>query len=165
MVKDDRGIPVYANYYDLTPKNKYLKIVGHGIHHTSIEIYKQEFYFVGADSSLTGVDVGPAKVCPLQNCVFSKSVLLGYTKLTKNEIQDLINEISKEYPANSYNLIYKNCNHFADDFARRLVGKSIAGWANRSARMAASLPCFFPRERFDVNYLSGEIGIRNKDDE
>jgi hypothetical protein len=31
----------------------------------------------------------------------------------------------------SINLIIRNCNHFADDFCRRLMGRGIPRWINR----------------------------------
>lgn len=46
--------------------------------------------------------------------------------------------MGSDYPNNSYNLLAKNCNHFSDDFCKRIskTKSGIPGWVNRSASMA-----------------------------
>ena len=45
----------------------------------------------------------------------------------------LIIELGGHYSGKSYNIISKNCNHFGDEFAKKLCGKGIPGWINRLA--------------------------------
>lgn len=45
----------------------------------------------------------------------------------------LIIELGTHYSGKSYNIISKNCNHFGDEFAKRLCGKGVPSWINRLA--------------------------------
>lgn len=45
----------------------------------------------------------------------------------------LVLELGTHYSGKTYNIISKNCNHFGDEFSKRLCGKGIPGWINRLA--------------------------------
>jgi len=45
----------------------------------------------------------------------------------------LVLELGTHYSGKTYNIISKNCNHFGDEFAKRLCEKGIPGWINRLA--------------------------------
>ena len=47
---------------------------------------------------------------------------MGETKLSVFEIEDVIEEIKIEYIGCSYDVFNKNCNHFSDEFCRKLTG-------------------------------------------
>ncbi|MCD7455799.1 hypothetical protein HAX54_029653 [Datura stramonium] len=50
----------------------------------------------------------------------------------------------EKYHGDSYHLIAKNCNHFADEVCSRLTGKPIPGWVNRLARVGSFCNCILP---------------------
>lgn len=69
-------------------------------------------------------------------------------------MKELIKQMKSEYPANTYHLTKRcayllllpllvlaltppprNCNHFSDDFCRRLTNTGIPGWVNRFASL------------------------------
>lgn len=56
----------------------------------------------------------------------------------------LIIELGAHYSGKSYNIISKNCNHFGDEFAKRLCGKGIPGWINRLAFFGKQTMVQFP---------------------
>lgn len=93
-----------------------------------------EYAFGGSDSSKPGV----VKLEPrhFQGLQVRKSILIGRTEMGEKECQDFIKKLAKEYPGNSYNIIFRNCNHFANDTCKRLTKKSIPGWVNRLARLS-----------------------------
>lgn len=71
--------------------------------------------------------------CP--GYVFRSSILLGGTDMSRSEICSFMELIADQYQGNTYNLIYKNCNHFTDEVSHCLTGHRIPGWVNRLARI------------------------------
>jgi hypothetical protein len=66
--------------------------------------------------------------------------------------------VGEDFHGNSYDLYTKfvrilqqlktlsrNCNHFSEEFSRRLVGKSIPGWVNRLAWYGNLVRCILPK--------------------
>ena len=50
----------------------------------------------------------------------------------------LVLELGTHYSGKTYKIISKNCNHFGDDFAKKLCGNGIPGWVNRLAFVGIS---------------------------
>lgn len=94
---------------------------------------------------------------------------MGYTNLSKKQVDKVLQDISKEYIGTSYNLLtryaiqkkvlseificvhthsisYRNCNHFSEDLCKRLTGKTAPGWINRAAKLGTMFPCVIPTE-------------------
>ena len=61
------------------------------------------------------------------------SIKIGTTSLTRRQVEMLILELGTHYSGKTYNIISKNCNHFVDEFSKRLCGKGIPSWINRLA--------------------------------
>jgi hypothetical protein len=57
-----------------------------------------------------------------------------------------------KYRANKYNLLLKNCNHFSDDFIKRLYAgkKRLPGYVNRAANIGSLVHCFVPTKYVTV---------------
>ena len=55
--------------------------------------------------------------------------------------------MGREYRARSYNLLRRNCNHFTDDFCRRIIGVGIPGFVNRLAWWGKTVECIVPIDR------------------
>jgi len=66
-------------------------------------------------------------------------VHLRRTKFSAEEIAELLSELIEEYPGDDYDILRRNCCHFADDFCRRLGAGRIPGWVHRLARVGARL--------------------------
>jgi hypothetical protein len=66
---------------------------------------------------------------------FREQIYVGICKKSDFEISSIIAEMKNEYQANTYHIIDRNCNHFADDLCMRLCGKHIPGFINRVARI------------------------------
>ncbi|KAG1353597.1 hypothetical protein G6F62_002411 [Rhizopus arrhizus] len=119
-------------------------VVGIGVYHTGIEIGMREYCFAGHDyENATGVFVIQPKFTP-NDLIFKRSIHMGYTKLSQEEIDKVIKEISNEYIGPSYSLLTRNCNHFSEDLCKRLTGRSIPGWINRAAKLGTIFPCVIP---------------------
>ncbi len=65
---------------------------------------------------------------------FKETVIVGYTKYSKGQVQEIVNQLKPEYPEKSYHITARNCNHFTQDLCQKLTGKDIPGWVNRAAK-------------------------------
>jgi len=115
---------------------------GFGVYHTGLEVYGTEYMFAGGEgSSGSGIHPQTPRVSPPGSpWVYLKTADLGKTVLTRAQIQDLISRMGSEYPASTYHVMARNCNHFTDDLSKRITtGKSgIPGWVNRAANLGNS---------------------------
>ena len=75
---------------------------------------------------------------------FREGIVIGTTTWTSTEISTLISSLSEEYVGNRYNLISRNCNHFAEDLCKRITGVSIPGFVNRIAKIGYMFHCLVP---------------------
>ncbi|MCD7453526.1 hypothetical protein HAX54_021261 [Datura stramonium] len=133
---------LYLNVYDLTPANNYLYWAGLGVFHSGIEVHGLEYGYGAHDYPTSGVFEVEPRSCP--GFVFRQSVLLGSTDMSRSEVRSFMEHISEKYHGDSYHLIAKNCNHFADEVCSRLTGKPIPGWVNRLARVGSFCNCILP---------------------
>ncbi|KAL3685782.1 hypothetical protein R1sor_003804 [Riccia sorocarpa] len=135
-------VPVYLNVYDLTPMNGYVYWVGMGIFHSGIEVHGSEYAFGAHDFPTSGVFEVEPQCCP--GFTFRRSILMGTTGLSPQEIRNFIETVADDYNGNTYHLLVKNCNHFTNDVCSRLLGKGIPGWVNRLAGVGVFCSCLLP---------------------
>jgi len=137
-----REEPILLNIYEPAPQNgqqQQMSVPGFGVYHTGLEVYGTEYAFVGGDSSSSGIQPQQPRYMPSgATWLYKKTEKMGTTVLTRTQIQTLISKMGSEYPNNSYNLLARNCNHFSDDFCKRISKNKngIPSWVNRSASMA-----------------------------
>jgi hypothetical protein len=69
---------------------------------------------------------------------------LGETKIKDyNELQNIINELKKEFKGEDYDTTLKNCNNFSNEFVKRLGFKQgIPNWINRVSYLSTYIPFF-----------------------
>ncbi|CAN1333759.1 DeSI-like protein At4g17486 [Linum perenne] len=142
-------VPVYLNVYDLTTVNNYLYWFGLGIFHSGIE----------------GIFEVEPRSCP--GFIFRRAVLLGKTSLSRSEVQEMMEHLSRDFHGDCYHLITKNCNHFTDEACLKLTGKAVPGWVNRLARLGSFCNCLLPEsiKVAPVQHLPGSAAYNDDDDE
>ena len=64
---------------------------------------------------------------------------MGVCHLTKEELVDILSNARHGWPARSYNLLKRNCNHFASELCELLVGKPLPKWINKLAQTGATI--------------------------
>ncbi|KAK9706119.1 hypothetical protein RND81_07G105200 [Saponaria officinalis] len=133
---------VILNVYDLTPLNHYTYWFGFGIFHSGIEVHGMEYGFGAHDFPASGVFEVEPRSCP--GFIYRSSITLGRISMSQSEFRTFIEGVASEYHGDTYHLITKNCNHFTDDMATRLMGKRIPGWVNRLARAGSVCSCLLP---------------------
>lgn len=68
---------------------------------------------------------------PTQNPMYTyrECIKLGKTSFSIYKVNQILRELSREWPGHSYDLLSKNCNHFCDAFCERLgVPKLPGNW-------------------------------------
>ncbi len=109
-------------------------------------------------------------MCVLGTLAGRKSIEVGRTTKSRQDVCDLVRRMSEEYRGQSYNILMRyaqvmahglvpfatclivgtpnsaikcdrNCNHFSKDFVHQLSGAKFPGWINRLANFGAVFPC------------------------
>jgi hypothetical protein len=114
---------VYLNVYDLLTTNHVSSKVGVGVYHIGVEVDEQEYSFNGhLQTSTTGLSIGqPRDGSRVEGAVFKETIHAGYTRLTQEEIQVCFDAMHTEYEGPRYNVLGRNCIHFASDFMKRIM--------------------------------------------
>ena len=66
---------------------------------------------------------------------------MGETDLTQQEVQQLVSRMGNEYKGNRYHLLQRNCNHFASDLCKQLIGRESPQWVSPLAFPYSSSYC------------------------
>ncbi|CAE8631745.1 unnamed protein product, partial [Polarella glacialis] len=109
-----------------------------GVFHAGVEVNGLEWSF-GATMSETHPGVSCDEPKQHQQHHYRQTVVLKPTHLKAEDIADIISSLLEEYPGDDYDLLRRNCCHFADDFSRRIGAGGIPSWVIRLARIGASV--------------------------
>ncbi|KAK3037226.1 hypothetical protein RJ639_030119 [Escallonia herrerae] len=97
----------------------------------SISIYGDDEWSFGFCEEGTGVFSCPSRKNPMYT--YREFIVLGTTNFSIFKVNQILRELSREWPGHSYDLLSKNCNHFCDEFCERLGVPKLPGWVNRFA--------------------------------
>jgi hypothetical protein len=128
-------VGVTLNIYDLPS----IQVPGFGAHHSGVEIIGVEYTF----SSNAGVCEMTPREAP--DCRFREAKPLGNTSLSPVEVQRAIDRLRTSWTGDTYDVLLRNCNHFADALCRELLGVGIPGYVNRLARIGSLARCCIPK--------------------
>eukprot|EP01104_Vermistella_antarctica_P016727 TRINITY_DN5758_c0_g1_i1.p1 TRINITY_DN5758_c0_g1~~TRINITY_DN5758_c0_g1_i1.p1 ORF type:complete len:222 (+),score=19.99 TRINITY_DN5758_c0_g1_i1:187-852(+) len=133
---------VYLNIYDMVAENRYGYPVGLGVFHSGVEVLGREYSYGFHEHEGTGVFVVEPKGA--EGVWFRESLLIGEIYNTPLEIRSSLDVIAREFPGRGYHVIYRNCNHFADELCRRLTTNGAPYFINRLAYLGSLVHCFLP---------------------
>ncbi|KAI9084170.1 hypothetical protein K1719_033841 [Acacia pycnantha] len=102
-----------------------------GIFHSAVQVYGEEEWSFGFCEQGTGVFSCPSRKNPMYT--YRESIVLGTTSCSIFKVNQILRELSREWPGSSYDLLSKNCNHFCDEFCENLGVPKLPGWVNRFA--------------------------------
>ncbi|KAG0198274.1 hypothetical protein BGX28_008275 [Mortierella sp. GBA30] len=122
-----RRTPVYVNVYDMIPASTITSIgyyMGLGVFHSGVEILDKEFNFGGHEYNFTGVFCVEPRVGP-PGVMYKETILVGFTTKTDQEINQVIQTLSKEYTGMNH---HRNMREVASDTDS---GKPTAGFLSR----------------------------------
>lgn len=141
------GVEVIIHIYDVSQEDsirKLNKFLAHrfspvklgGVFHAGVEVNGLEWSFGSSWSdTVPGISCVEPKTHPQHT--FRQTVNMRRTKRSEEDIADIIAVLIEDYPGHDYDLLRRNCCHFADDFCRRLGVGGIPGWVHRLARVGA----------------------------
>jgi hypothetical protein len=134
------GTKVFLNVYDLSPVNDYLYFAGLGLHHSGVEIMGSEYSF----ASGAGIFESSPKFAP--GARFREQIELGSYDGGQAELKKALGILRDDFGPDDYNLIRKNCNHFANALILKLMNKPLPGHVNRLADIGMCFSCLLPRK-------------------
>ncbi|KAK7283615.1 hypothetical protein RIF29_13254 [Crotalaria pallida] len=102
-----------------------------GIFHSAVQVYGDDEWSFGFCEQGTGVFSCPSGKNPMYT--YRESLILGKTNFSIFKVNQILRELSREWPGSSYDLLSRNCNHFCDEFCERLGVPKLPGWVNRFA--------------------------------
>jgi len=121
---------VYDLSSDLAAGNWYAYWCGVGVFHAGVEVYGVEYAYGGHDADVSGIFATEPRDAPGQ-AVYRESVDMGCTDLTPEEVHQLVLALGRDwYKGNRYHLLQRNCNHFASDLCKHLVGAPAPSWVS-----------------------------------
>jgi hypothetical protein len=95
--------------------------------------YGTEYAYGAHDYPNSGVFEVEPKQCP--GFRFRKTIIVGTIWIDEETFRKFMEAMACEYTGESYNLMYKNCNHFCNDVCLHLIGSTIPNWVNRLAKL------------------------------
>lgn len=123
--------------------------------HTGIEVFGWEYSF--NDKGIFRSRPRQIASGPEARCRYKESVVLGTFSGSMNEMNGVVRQLRSEFSPGSYSLPTKNCNHFAEAMAHKLVGVGIPSHINRIANLGAKM-MFFSNKGFQVDSESQSAG-------
>ncbi|CAK7338859.1 unnamed protein product [Dovyalis caffra] len=102
-----------------------------GIFHSAVQVYGDDEWSFGFCEQGTGVFSCPSGKNPMYT--YRESIVLGKTVFSIFKVNQILRELTREWPGSEYDLLAKNCNHFCDEFCERLGVPKLPGWVNRFA--------------------------------
>ena len=67
------------------------------------------------------------------------------------KVFDVLQELRSEFKANEYSLVNQNCNHFAEAFSMRLLGRRLPTYINRLANAGQWVSFALPQSLKSLN--------------
>jgi len=147
--ESSKGLPVRVHIYDVSQQEsiqRINKIFAHkrsplklgGVFHAGVEVNGLEWsYGFTLSETRSGVSCVEPRAHPQHH--YRQTVALSGANMPEGAIANIISDLIEEYPGDDYDLLRRNCCHFADDFCKRLGTGGIPGWVHRLARLGASV--------------------------
>jgi hypothetical protein len=145
--RESEGLAVYLHVYDVSKEERVRrlnKVLAHrnsplkfgGAFHVGVEVAGLEWSFGFTTSETTsGIACTEPRAHPFHH--FRQTVRLKQSKLSAEEVVQVLGELVEEYPGYDYDLLRRNCCDFANDFSQRLGAGGIPAWIGRLARLGA----------------------------
>ena len=94
------------------------------------QVFGEDEWSFGYCEQGSGVFSCPSGQNPMYT--YRESIVLGKTNFSIFKVNQIIRELSREWPGTAYDLLSKNCNHFCDEFCERLDVPKLPGKHDRT---------------------------------
>eukprot|EP00928_Gymnodinium_smaydae_P080982 TRINITY_DN64570_c0_g1_i1.p1 TRINITY_DN64570_c0_g1~~TRINITY_DN64570_c0_g1_i1.p1 ORF type:complete len:409 (+),score=122.64 TRINITY_DN64570_c0_g1_i1:90-1316(+) len=138
----DSGTLVTLNIYDITKLgavrsvNSLLYPLGTGAFHAAVQIRDAEWSYGYIELGSGVFDCSP-RGCEEHR--FRESLAMGATKLSRAEVDELLVDLSSEWPGSDYDLLRHNCCTFSSALCQRLGVGPVPAWVTSLAAAGATL--------------------------
>jgi len=151
LKRSPEGLRVRVHIYDVSLEKRIRQInrvFAHkksplkfgGVFHAGVEVNGLEWCYGFEDSDTrSGICCMEPMTHPLHH--YRQTVEMGRAHLKPEDVADILADFVEEYPGDDYDLLRRNCCHFASDFTKRLGVGSIPSWINRAAKIGAGAEC------------------------
>mmetsp|Transcript_120586 Transcript_120586/g.240111 ORF Transcript_120586/g.240111 Transcript_120586/m.240111 type:complete len:345 (+) Transcript_120586:103-1137(+) len=119
--------------------NKILRPLGTGAFHCGVQVYEIEYGF--SDTTSRKEKTGIFRCLP-RRCsghTYDESVPMGATHCSQEEVQALIECLQQEWLVSDYDVLRRNCCHFASDLCCKLGLSEIPKWVTNLAEAGVAL--------------------------
>ena len=107
---------------------------GFGVFHTGVEVNGTEYAFGASDSGSGVWAQRPTQLPPhFAGATLKESVIVGTCVCSPQQLRRIIATLRREWPATSYSLVSRNCNHFSAAMCEALGVSPPPQYANRLA--------------------------------
>ncbi|KAL0913228.1 hypothetical protein M5K25_016672 [Dendrobium thyrsiflorum] len=131
-----------------------------GIFHSAIQVYGDEEWSFGFCENGPGVFNCPSGKNPMYT--YRERIVLGETSCSLLKVKQILRELSREWPGDSYDLLSRNCNHFCDVFCERLDVPKLPAWVNRFANAGDTAMIVAGNTAFQLRKAKEEIITASK---
>lgn len=136
--QDAEGTSVHVHIYNagttrgLQALNRVLRHFGTGIFHCGVEVHNKEWSF-----DEDGVYASPPKGC--QGHTYCDTIFMGNTTMTMPEIMMLLQKLNRMWLDAGYDLLTRNCCHWASSFCSLLGVGHLPKWLTSLADAGAAI--------------------------
>mmetsp|Transcript_5011 Transcript_5011/g.5805 ORF Transcript_5011/g.5805 Transcript_5011/m.5805 type:complete len:130 (+) Transcript_5011:128-517(+) len=118
--RTSHGVEIVLNVYDLSPANEYAYPIGLGVYHSGVEINGREYTFAGGGGIFYHSPKNPPGAGAAGDIAvkFREGVVVGVFQGGQGEIESVISNLKDGFRGDDYNIVRKNCNHFAESFCK-----------------------------------------------
>nr|GLL38910.1 uncharacterized protein LOC109189057 [Ipomoea trifida]GMD53745.1 deSI-like protein At4g17486 [Ipomoea batatas] len=131
-----------------------------GIFHSAIQVHGDEEWSFGYCEQGTGVFSCPSGKNPMYS--YRESIVIGQTNCSIFKMNQILRELSRDWPGFLYDLLSKNCNHFCDEFCEKLGVPKLPGWVNRFAHAGDAALEMAENTAFRLRQAKAEIVTASK---
>jgi hypothetical protein len=101
-----------------------------------VEVFGQEWSY-GYTPYSTGLVYCEPKSNPAHR--YREKIVMGATSLKEEDVENLLEEMAREWPGTEYDLLLHNCCHFCDAFCIKLGVGPLPVWVTNLAGVGANL--------------------------
>mmetsp|Transcript_17557 Transcript_17557/g.45220 ORF Transcript_17557/g.45220 Transcript_17557/m.45220 type:complete len:251 (+) Transcript_17557:67-819(+) len=138
------------------PVTLHVYTIGYGAYHAAVEVRGEEWEY-GAGGGIQAIRPGGAA----NNYNGHEAYRCGSTPFDKKTVRGIIDRMKPVWHPNAYELVGKNCCHFARQFLLKLEAETMPDWVDTwSYKVAPTLQAGVEAVGTRGAVLAGEAGVR-----
>eukprot|EP00930_Biecheleria_cincta_P089019 TRINITY_DN78276_c0_g1_i1.p1 TRINITY_DN78276_c0_g1~~TRINITY_DN78276_c0_g1_i1.p1 ORF type:complete len:197 (+),score=22.04 TRINITY_DN78276_c0_g1_i1:98-688(+) len=134
--------PVVVRIYDVSGSttvkyfNKVFRTLGTGAFHAGVEVYGSEWSFGHTEN---GTGVFSCQPRTAQSHHYREAIQMGVTQFSSWEVQSILEDMMEDWKGREYDILRKNCCHFAEQFCLKLGVGTLPTWVMNMSGAGSSI--------------------------